>query len=122
VCQYTDIGHESPDDIIWILRGTKLECSKRITSSGQAEPWTHWLLWGGVKDECWRGRFEPSTGYCSIVAPTEQTGRRPPSSLLKTLQTSFAVKKFYFFRQPNGEAETIPPSPRKEGDWVGRAG
>jgi hypothetical protein len=43
--QYTDIGHNDPDDMLWILRRDKLDVVKRVTSAG-GEPWTHWPLWG----------------------------------------------------------------------------
>jgi hypothetical protein len=103
--QYTDIGHSDPDDMLWILHNDKLDVVKRVTSAG-GEPWTHWTLWGGEMNECWRGRYEARTGFCSLSAPRGDTGSQPPAALLETLKARFRVAAFYFF--PDGASSAVP--------------
>lgn len=93
--QYEDIGHKHKDDVLWIL----IDYSMSFVTVGSGR--THEMMWGEdieIDNCCWRGRYEPSTGFCSIVPPKSQSyRRRPPQEILMLLQWRFSVVKFHFF-------------------------
>ena len=106
---YTDIGHKGNDDAIWIVRNGALESVLRVTSKGQEEPWTHWRIWGGESKELWHGRYDVSSGFCSIVPPEGVQYRRPPKVILDLLTAHFSVFRFYYFA---GGVESFSPNPK----------
>ena len=111
--QYTDIGHRSPEDAIWLFDGRDIQMVKSGRPSGQIEePRTHHRIWGAASDDLWHGRYEAKTGLCSIVpAYGEENFRRPPAALLELLKSHFSVVRFYFFA---GGVESFSPNPGKE--------
>lgn len=106
--KYTDIGHSRPNDVLWIWIDDELQ----VLSAGSSR--THELVWGGdVKiEDYWKGRYEQSTGYCSITPPASKLGlRRPPSSILDILKNRFSIVRFYFFTDG---VDSFSPNPRKK--------
>jgi hypothetical protein len=107
---YTDIGHSNPNDILWIL----IDFDFHSLSAGLSR--THELVWSGDVqiEDCWRGRYEVKTGYCSIVPPSSfPARRRPPQTILDTLTSKFSIFRFYFFADG---VEAFSPNPRKPTD------
>lgn len=104
---YTDIGHSHPNDIIWMIVDQDL----LTTYAGTFK--THEAVYVDLSIEShWRGRYERSTGFCSIAPPLHALSyRRPPSSLLDRLAAAFSVTKFYFFADG---VEIISPNPKKK--------
>jgi hypothetical protein len=103
--QYTDIGHDSPHDLIWIFLPDGLN---KVRSGAT---FTHELLWGPEIVNCWRGRYEVATGFCSIVPPENcVTGTRPPLFLVDMLNANFAPVRFYYFK--NGIV-SFSPNPKR---------
>ncbi len=101
-CEYTDIGHAHPNDVIWILIGGEL----RHMSAGYVR--THELIWGGdVKiEDHWRGRFEVATGYCSVAWPHGSLAN-PPEYLVVLLNEHFKISKFYCFINDMSAAKVL---------------
>ena len=92
--EYTSIGHGNPKDIIWIFMDEELN---KVT---RGETLTHTLLWGKDIDNYWRGRYEKSTGYCSIAPPADKLMyARPSQAILDILTSNFSVTKFFYFAQ-----------------------
>lgn len=103
---YTDIGHDDPRDVIWLYREGRVD---QMTAGGE---FTHEKLYGLVRTEnSWRGRYEVSTGYCSIAAPLSQTGRHPPKILTDMLSAAFSVTKFHIFY--GHVVESFSPNPER---------
>lgn len=106
--QWTDIGHNNPQDNVWILIDNDLQ----VVSAGKGR--THTSVWGVETnvESHWRGRYEVSTGYCSI-APSEQglNFRRPPRGLLVLLREQFSVVRFYYFADG---VDSFSPNPNSE--------
>lgn len=106
--EYTDIGHSDDRDIIWILTIPDLDFRQR--RSGRTG--THEIFWGNelkIEDH-WRGRYEISTGYCSIAPPLGLELQKPHSTILDLLKSKFDPTKFYFF---SGGVESFSPNPRE---------
>ena len=105
--KYTDIGHSHKNDILWIM----IEDELNVIAAGESR--THELVWGGEAniEDHWRGRYELSTAYCSIVPPNTKLGlRRPPNGILSQLRDRFSIVRFCYFT--NG-AQSFSPNPRK---------
>lgn len=104
--KYTDIGHSKPNDVLWIL----IDHDMFTLTAGQSR--THELIWGGEAriDDCWKGRYELGTGYCSITPPEKQMGRRrPPDEILSLLRSRFSIVRFYFFTDGVDSFSPNPP-------------
>ena len=95
--QYTDIGHRDKWDQLWLLVDGTLETSKRVTSEDQAEPWTHWLLWGGETKHLWHGRYDVVSSLCSIVRPVGNPSMEELVECVNLLGDRFLVDKFVLF-------------------------
>lgn len=106
---YTDIGHNSEADILWIILDGELNTMRRGGN------WTHELLWGEDIVKCWRGRYEIATGKCSIAPPESAIGKayRPPMSVWNKLTSAFPVFRFYYFADV---ADEFSPNPRDRRD------
>lgn len=81
---YMDIGHGSPDSILWLFNGERIESRK----TGSL---THEKVWGFEAMHYWRGRFSPSTGQISAVSPVLYKGSSIPSWLLDKLEEKFGT-------------------------------
>jgi hypothetical protein len=108
---YTDIGHSDPKDILWIILGQDFQ----MVMAGATL--THELLWDKEIEQSWRGRYERSTSYCSIVPPSGVKYGRPPQNLLDTLTSQFSIIKFFYFA--DGAVDEFEPNPsrRKRKAW-----
>ncbi len=107
---YSDIGHSSKHDVLWIL----IDYSMQVLTVGSVGR-THEMMWGEdieIDNCCWRGRYEPSTGFCSIVPPrTQSYMRRPPQEIQMLLQWRFSVVKFHFFAD---QVDSFEPNNKKD--------
>ncbi len=106
--KYTDIGHSHRNDILWIMIDDELN----VISAGESR--THELVWGGETniEDHWRGRYELSTAYCSIVPPSGKLGlRRPPGGILSQLRQRFSVVRFYYFTDG---VQSFSPNPHRK--------
>ncbi len=95
---YTDIGHTQPNDILWIIIDDELF----MIPAGSFR--THELVWGGdIKiEDSMRGRFETTTGYCSVALHScYPKNERPTRKFLDRLEKQFPVVKYWLFL--NGE-------------------
>ena len=100
---YWRIGHSDPEDIIWLMDSYNLN---QITAGDNS----HENLFGKDYENHWRGRYEKSTGFCSIAPPKDETGyKRPPQVLLDILKGRFSVTRFHFF---SDGVESFTPNPR----------
>lgn len=107
IAAYTDIGHNSARDILWVMNGYELETIIRGNGDN-----THDKLWGVAVQDHWRGRYEYSTGFCSIAPPYgEENRKRPPTALLEILKLRFSIVQFYYFA---GGVEVFSPNPRSK--------
>ena len=103
---YADIGHNEPDDMIWMERDGEIKARQR--SSNQQEKNGDKYFAGDV----WHGRYEPKTGFCSIVPPVDEAGADAPAELLKKLKARFIITKCYLF-QFFGEVKEIKLQKKK---------
>ena len=90
--KYTDIGHNDPKDILWIVWRGKVETAVSEDALSHVQ---HWGL--EAVTNCWRGRFEVLTGRCSITPPEGLNSRHPPQALTKALDGLFPVREFHIF-------------------------
>lgn len=108
--KYTDIGHGSPNDVLWMFADDTLYAMPAGMSR------THELVWGGDKtiDDHWKGRYETGTGYCSITPPASSMSRRmPPQWLRDALNQQFGVVRFYYFANVEDEFSPNPKYDRR---------
>lgn len=108
---YWQIGHKSPDDVIWLMSGYDFNA---ITAGPHFHkgPCTHEMLFGKDSENYWRGRYERLTGFCSILPPALWQGhKRPPQVILDTLKARFSVVRFYFF---SDGVESFTPNPERD--------
>ena len=80
---YQDIGHGLIDAQLWVLRDGRIE----VVSTGGGT--THASCWGSSVVRLWRGRYEPSTGRISIIAPGIVRQHAPPAWLIDKLEERF---------------------------------
>jgi hypothetical protein len=80
--RYVDIGHGTPDAVLWLYQDGRVETYKSES--------THMQVWGHeLSMKHWRGRFDPKTNECSIVPPENWVGDLVPKTLLDALEAKF---------------------------------
>lgn len=108
IFDYTDIGHDKPNSVIWMLTNGYLD---KVLATQER---SHERLFGLIESENrWRGRYEPDTGLCSIIPPLSWTENHPSQAILDTLASAFAVTEFHFFSQYGHEK--FSPNPKGQG-------
>jgi hypothetical protein len=103
---YTDIGHLDERDLLWAVCGGVVETAPNLRED------THLKHWGEEIQNCWRGRFERNTGFCSILGPAG-TQHVSPLALRQMLVDAFPVTRFYFFADGIGHSPfNFSPNPK----------
>lgn len=94
--KYVDIGHGTPDAIIWLYRRGRIE-----TASSKR---THAKVWGNGAMKYWRGRFDPASNRCSVVPPESWVGDMVPTALPDALEQKFGTGvEIVSFNPPSDE-------------------
>ncbi len=102
---YTDVGHNDEDDVLWILIDMDLQYCR---CGGMTHMWAFDLTRAQL-DKHWRGRYEVSTGLCSVAPPASwPSTRQLPSAVRDTLSAHFKVSDFEFFHHGY---QRISPNP-----------
>jgi hypothetical protein len=103
---YTDIGHSDPRALLWLFKDGYVATVK-------FDGWrSHEKVFGLIETEnSWHGRFDVSTGDCSVLAPLSWTGSTVPQELRDHLTAIFHVIRFHYFSALG--IEDFSPNPRK---------
>jgi hypothetical protein len=98
--RYIDIGHGTPDCVLWLYEGGRV-----WTASSES---THMQAWGHeIAMSHWRGRFDPRTNECSIVPPENWVGDLVPSYLFDALEAQFGDTEVEMFNPRQEFGRTV---------------
>ena len=78
---YTNIAHDNPESVIWILNNGTIETAK------MDDGLDHEDLWKDIFSKSYRGRFDPATKEVSVVPPDFK--HHIHSSIIEKLKEKF---------------------------------